>query len=107
MDWYRLLPWHWFQTRRTGYAWDKALRRALRMGVTAADRHTAVVGPFTVWIGNYPYSFGYNCDDPFESLPTVRTRIRLRKALQAYQAVQYAKQFLTDFERRTTNSTNG
>lgn len=93
MDLLRLLPPFWSQLRPTSPAWDQALNRALDLGVTFVGPHDAQVGPFTVWISNYPYGFGYNRGDALESMPRVRTRIRLRRAILAWQAARYAKQF--------------
>ncbi len=93
MDWYRLIPGFWSQQKKTFKAWDVALNRALDEGVTHVGPHEAKVGPFTVWISNWPYSFGYNRDDALEQLPFVKTRMRLRRAVEQWQADRYAEQF--------------
>lgn len=93
MDWYRLIPGFWSQNRKTSRSWDVALNKALDLGVTSVDAHEAQVGPFTVWVSNYPYAFGYNRADPLEAVPFVKTRIRLAKACEAWQADRYARQF--------------
>lgn len=98
MDWYRLLPGFWMQNRKTSRPWDQALNRALDLGVTFVGAHEATVGPFTVWVSNYPYGFGYNRNDPLELLPRCATRIRLAKACEAWQADRYAKQFTVPVE---------
>lgn len=98
MDWYRLLPGFWAQNRKTSLSWDKALNRALDLGVTNVGAHEAQVGPFTVWVSNYPYGFGYNREDPLELLPSVKTRIRLAKACEAWQADRYEQQFAVPAE---------
>lgn len=93
MDFYRLLPRFWAQNRPTSLAWDEALNRALDLGISCLGSHTANIGPFEVWVANYPYSFGYDTHNSLNELPTVRTRLRLRRACRAWQAAQYAKQF--------------
>jgi hypothetical protein len=92
-DFIRLLPAFWFQNRKTSFAWDKALNRALDLGVSYVGAHTATVGPFEVWVSNYPYAFGYNTADALESVPRCSTRIRLRKAIEQWQEDEYMRQF--------------
>lgn len=94
IDVLRLLPRFWIQTRPTFIPWDRALNAALdKFGVTAAGAHEATVGPFTVWISNYPYAFGYNRNDGIEQIPTCWTRMKLRRAIQAFQTQQYMREF--------------
>ena len=90
MDFYRFLPRFWFQNKPTFRPWDYALNKALdKQGITEVGAHTCRVGPFEVWISNYPYAFGYNRNDALEQLPLCRTRIRLRKAIMRYQRGKY------------------
>lgn len=90
IDFYRLLPSFWIQTRKTFDPWDKALNKALdTFEVTEVGPHTARVGPFEVWISNYPYAFGYNRSDALELIPRCRTRIRLRKAIMKAHEGRY------------------
>lgn len=93
IDLLRLLPSFWTQTRKTSSAWDRVLRRALDEGVAHVSAHEVTVGPFTVWVSNYPYAFGYNRADPLEQLPSVWTRIRLRRAIEQWQVEQYERQY--------------
>ena len=89
IDFLRFLPPFWYQQRKTCMAWDRALNRALDMGITAVGRYDAQVGPFEVWTSNYPYAFGYNCTDALEVIPRVWTRLRLRRAIQEFNACRY------------------
>ena len=93
IDLLRLLPSFWYQARPGSAAWDEALNAALdEFGVTEVNRHDCRVGPFEVWLSNYPYAFGYNLTDPLEALPRVLTRLRLRREVRKYQAAEYRRQ---------------
>jgi hypothetical protein len=90
MDLGRLRPGFWFQNKPTSAVWDWALNHALdTFGVREVDAHTAAVGPFTVWISNWPYAFGYDRADALELLPKVATRIRLANMVRAFQRQRY------------------
>lgn len=90
MDLYRLLPRFWIQHGKSFRIGDSALNTALdKFEITNVTAHETVVGPFTVWISNYPYAFGYNRQDALENPPFVKTRIRLRKAIETYQRNRY------------------
>ena len=93
IDLLRLLPGFWYQARPSSDAWDEALNAALdAFGVTEVDKHDCRVGPFEVWLSNYPYAFGYDCEDPLEAMPRVLTRLRLRREVRKYQAAKYRGQ---------------
>lgn len=93
MDLWRFWPRFWLQNKPTSLVWDRALNAALdKHLVMNVTRHTCQVGPFTVWISNYPYAFGYNYGDAFEELPRCATRMRLRRAVQKCQADEYERQ---------------
>lgn len=93
MDWLRLWPRFWIQNKKTFLPWDRALNRALDTHlITQVGAHTCQVGPFEVWISNYPYAFGYNRADALEQLPRCRTRMRLRRAIMKYQTDTYMEQ---------------
>lgn len=92
MDILRLLPKFWLRGRPTSKAWDEVLNYALdHQGVLNVTRHEAIVGPFAVWISNYPFAFGYNRDDALEMLPRVRTQMRLRRAIEQFQKERYMR----------------
>lgn len=78
--------------------WDAELNMLLDeheivpVSLSGSDKtvYTILLGDIEVWVGNYPYSFGYHC--PRRScfsdrltLPSSKTIIRLRKALEANQ----------------------
>lgn len=82
VDWLRLLPRYWFQNNRTDRVWDAALDKAIdAFGVKKVDSHTCMVGPFEVWIANWPYAYGnqYGVND---YLPMAKTRRKLRRAVE-------------------------
>lgn len=101
MDWYRLLPKYWTQNYPTSDAWDKELNEALdRYSIRNANGYTAMVGPFEVWIANYPYASGslYSFKESYKFLPKVATRIRLMKAVDLARESSEAE-FLNDVAR--------
>jgi hypothetical protein len=98
MDILRLLPQFWLQNKPTSNAWDKVLRAAFRKhGLVLVDDHEAKVGPFTIWVSNYPYAFGNDRRDPLGRLPRVWTRILLRRAIERAQVAEYARITWADY----------
>ena|ERR1700749_3735191 len=89
VDWYRLLPAYWYQYCATSPLWDEALNEALDSGISSADYYRCNVGGYSVWIQNWPYDYGgmVGGDDgrSIVGLPTVRTRLRLRAAVEDYR----------------------
>lgn len=80
MDWQRFTPGFWMQNYPTDEAWDEALNVALDThGITSVGYATATVGPFKVWVANYPYAFGRM--DGHGCLPKVATRKRLKRMI--------------------------
>lgn len=82
-DWLRLLPQFWLQNYRTDWEWDAVLN-------TLLDRHDPVwvyktvrLGNVEVWASNYPYAFGTCYEPKIDRLPSVRTRKRLKAAVDA------------------------
>lgn len=87
MDWQKLIPRFWMQTRPTDLEWDAQLNAALDyFPVTDLSEHTCRVGPFEVWTRNWPYAYGrlYSLNGKYSNsgVPLVRTRKRLRKAIE-------------------------
>lgn len=85
-DFYRLLPPYWLQNDPTSKEWDAALNKALDSGqIKKLSSHTVDVGPYTVWIENWPYGYGRPRPNGVmvNAMPTVKTRKRLRKAIVA------------------------
>jgi hypothetical protein len=81
-DWWRLAPSFWIQNHRTDPAWDAALNRALDLfGVGDVGSHRVTVGPFKVWIANYPYAYGSLDTVRDGGLPRADTRRRLRRMI--------------------------
>lgn len=81
-DWLRLLPLFWVQNDPTNRAWDWTLNQALdKFGVRQVSQCVVQVGPFEVWVENWPYAFGYNTRCR-RGLPLAKTRRRLQKMLK-------------------------
>lgn len=82
-DWQRLFYGPWIQNHPTDWVWDDVLNKSMdKYPVERLCSYTAKIGNITVWVGNWPYAYGY----PFrpiksEMLPSVATRKRLRAAL--------------------------
>jgi hypothetical protein len=95
MNWYRLLPWYWFDKRdpldrdnRICMEWDERLNDLIDsddVEIISANRVT--IGGAVVWIGNWPHSYGRPWagsglgSDALEVMPTIATRHRLRAAI--------------------------
>lgn len=83
MDWYRLLPRYWMQKKPTDYEWDEALNKALDLHVVEVlSKYEVQIGPFKVWIENWPYAYGKRYANGSSGLPKVATRKRLRAAIE-------------------------
>ena len=57
--WIRVLltPSCWIQIQPYAEAWDRKLSELMaKERFQPLDEYTAKIGPFTVWIGNHPYS---------------------------------------------------
>ena len=101
IDWYRLLPRFWYQLYPTNRSWDAALTTALNIfGVENPDTHTCRVGPFEVWIANYPYAYGKNYNTSSDDLPMARTRRRLRRMVEEKQNSKYYDDIAEALKRR-------
>lgn len=62
--------------------WDRALNEALdKYPITDIGTHTCQIGPYTVWVANYPYASGRLYNPNLERLPKRSTRKRLFEAL--------------------------
>jgi len=96
-DWYRLFrPWFWIQNDPTNWAWDAALRQALKtQEITAVGPYTCRIGQTEVWIASYPFAYGHPYQPRDEGLPSASTRALLRKKVrnsqQAYMNENVAK----------------
>lgn len=91
-DWGRWRSGFWYQNYETSDQWDEVLNIALdRFGITGLDTHTVNVGPFEVWVANWPSAFGYNRNAYPEVLPRVATRIRLRDMVLAARFAYYGE----------------
>lgn len=86
-DWQRLLPRYWYQNNPTDWIWDAVLNRALDHFEPRLGCFTCKIGPLNVWIGNWPYAYGYN-HGRSEGLPSVATRKRLRARISLAIAEQ-------------------
>lgn len=78
IDWYRLLPHYWIQNYPTCEFWDCKLNKLLDENELVVDGlYRGTLGGVDVWLGNFPYAYGTTY--PNGTLPTVKTRLRLRK----------------------------
>ena len=81
-------PRFWQQNEPTSWQWDKVLNELLDdHKVIVTGRNTCEIGDYTIWISNYPYSFGYvyNREDVLQMsvvLPAPLTRVRLGNAVK-------------------------
>ena len=82
IDWYRLLPWYWFQSYPTSWEWDALLNEILdkRTNVTVSNYTTTIDG-VEIWTANYPYAYG-SPRNTKKFLPSVKTRKRLKKFVE-------------------------
>ena len=77
----------WFLREKAGLypyseEWDKALNEALDdWSVTNVDRYTCWVGPYEVWISNFPHAYGTLYRPELKRLPKRSTRQRLFEAV--------------------------
>lgn len=78
---FRLIrPAHWLRNYPTSLAWDAFVLRAISEGnVFRVDKYTACVGGKTVWVGDYPFSYG--APYPGEVMPRASTVVLLAQAL--------------------------
>ena len=87
IDFFRYLfrPSFWISNNHTCIVWDAELCELMDddADVSTINKFTVKIGNYQVWVGNYPYAFGSNHDNPYHSLPKRRTRERLLKYIQA------------------------
>ena len=78
---YRLLrPRHWLRNYPTSLAWDAFVLRAIAAGdIVRIGKYSAKVGGKAVWVGNYPYAYGYPY--PGDVMPRASTVDLLAEAL--------------------------
>lgn len=71
--------------------WDIALNAALDNFPIKAGKHTAKIGPFEVWVCNYPYAYGNRCQTgyPESGLPSLKTRARLYRMIKDASCSSY------------------
>ena len=82
MDLYRLLPPYWLQNYPTNMEWDRTLNELLDRGpITELDSHTVKVAGVTIWVSNWPYSYGNPYNPEVKVAPRVATRKRLQNAI--------------------------
>lgn len=79
IDWYRLLPQYWVQSDPTCKLWDAKLNKLLDEHELLIDGCRGKLGNMEVWLENYPYGYGSFHPPSGTNLPTVKTRLRLRK----------------------------
>ena len=84
IDWQRLIPSYWMQNYPTSWEWDALLNALLdeQHQITFGSL-TVTIGGAEVWAGNYPYAYGHPYAPEIHSLPSVATRKRLRRAIEA------------------------
>lgn len=89
IDWYRLIPKYWLQNYPTSWEWDALLNDILDTAeVVIPGYHTTTIDGVEIWTENWPYAYGA----PYITrlgmshfLPSVKTRIRLKKFLESKQ----------------------
>jgi len=89
-----LMPWHWIQDTPYSKEWDRAINYLLDQGHKPKniDRHTADLGPFTIWISNFSFAFGRPYSHQFrEVYASRRTKIRLKRVLDGERKINYQK----------------
>lgn len=88
-----LSPTHWISVYPTNKVWDKKLQTLLenpQFEFVSAGRIS--LNGIQIWIENYPYAYGSKCIETgytfnkINLLPTRKTRIRLRKAVNDFLA---------------------
>lgn len=79
-------PSHWIRLRSTNKCLDEFILEALKNPkFESYGRYTIVLNGVILWIGNYPYSFGYVHNSPDTAgMPSRRTVAKLKKAIQTY-----------------------
>ena len=91
IDWHRVItPTTWIQNYPTSREWDTALNLMLdnNFPVKRTSGYVITLGSTKIWVGNYPYAFGYPYSGP-KVLPKVKTRKRLLAYISAYEIAQY------------------
>lgn len=88
MDWRRLLPWYWIQNDPTCMVWDARLNALLDGGskIEIISDYRCMIDGVQIWTANYPYAYGSPArlaGNTYNMLPTVKTRIKLRRAVRA------------------------
>lgn len=78
----------WFREKSGLYPyseeWDKALNDALdKWPITDIGDYTCKIGPYKVWLGNFPYAYGRLYSPNLERIPKRSTRQRLFQAIVA------------------------
>jgi|TARA_R100000084_G_scaffold108987_1_gene73382 hypothetical protein len=95
IDWYRLLPYYWIQNKPTDWEWDEFLNTLMdNHKVDVLCGYRAKIGGYTVWIENWPYSYGdfYGKEGKCgNGLPSVKTRKRLRKMVKEAKKSQFTQ----------------
>lgn len=77
-----LRPSFWLQNQATCWSWDGEIYRFLADPdeiVLRVGKYHAKVGPYYLWVANYPYASGYRVDDANELLPSPITRKLLQE----------------------------
>ena len=78
---YLVRPRFWLMRYPYNAAWDAALNHAMDADAptTHIDAYTAKVGPFCVWVSNWPYAYGRLYRPDLGVRPSRRTIERLRR----------------------------
>lgn len=88
-EWKRLLPKYWFQQGPTDWDWDTILNEILDTAdKVKVGNHTANIDGVDIWTSNWPYAYG-NCYSYSSGLPSIKTRHRLRKLIEATRKRQF------------------
>lgn len=98
MDWLRLFtPSAWNQNEPTSLEWDKRLNYLLdNYEIVVEGNYTIKINGVEVWISNYPYSYGktYHNEAFGQVLPTLKTRQRLKTAVEQIAIKEFDEKYL-------------
>ncbi len=83
---FRLIrPNFWHQNHPTNHDYSDALESQIDNGaeIVVEDKYCIFLGDVRVWVGNYPYGFGYQypADEGARFLPSARVRQKLKRRL--------------------------
>jgi hypothetical protein len=93
IDWYRFIPKYWFQNYKVSWKWDSTLNDILDNAEEVVfSYHTTTIDGVEIWTENWPYAYGHPYNrGPVNFLPSVKTRLRLKKFVEDKQVERSKK----------------